>query len=222
MDHELILKLEAAYIADSMGTRRGRQQWEREQHLLSRAFWKPITDRGFLKTSQVDAENELLTIAQWKWPPTAAARVERDEKVVALITRESFRFASNDETSLAVHMLTYLRGVHTRMASAILTVFNPRRFTVLDVNSWKAMGRLARQKEILKAAAAGNNALDRPRTYAPYLHVCLELAAEHKVDLRRLDRALFMIGKYDLYPREKAVGWLESHRLPPPEPRRWC
>jgi hypothetical protein len=75
-------------------------------------------------------------------------------------------------------ILTLLDGVRVRMASALLTVADPQRFTILDVPS----------VETLRAhAELGPTWPD----YFPDLECCRDLAQRGGTDLRTLDRALW-------------------------------
>lgn len=80
-----------------------------------------------------------------------------------------------------------LSGVRVPVASALLLFMEPQAYTVLDVNAWETL------------QDSGNLYADLsddpdPDEYLRYLGVCHALAAELDVDLRTLDRALWVLG----------------------------
>lgn len=83
------------------------------------------------------------------------------------------------ETRSAFAVLMGLNGIAVPMASAILTALDQERFTVVDFRALEALG----------VPDADYSTLDF------YLHhyfpECVRLAAEHRVDLRTFDRALW-------------------------------
>jgi hypothetical protein len=104
------------------------------------------------------------------------------------------QFATNDDQSIAaaletvvtaaggaeaVAALTNLAGIGVPTASAILTAIFPEKYTVIDGLALRALGIADSQATF----------------YLLYNNFCRSLAAEHKIDLRTLDRALWQWGK---------------------------
>jgi hypothetical protein len=125
---------------------------------------------------------EFMTICTWK-SPRARSRLERnDGRRVRAITSLAFAPDAVERASV----LTSLSGVGEPIASAILAVWDPHRYTVFD---WRAT-------ETLEAAG-----LFRPgggvATLGLYLAVCRDLAQSLDLPgadvpkLRLLDRALW-------------------------------
>ena len=77
----------------------------------------------------------------------------------------------------AIAVLLGLQGVHVPVASAILTAIDPERYTVIDFRALEALGSKSKDRSV--------------NFYLVYLHACRQLAEEHQVTLRRLDRALW-------------------------------
>ena len=145
------------------------------------AFRCPIVNRGYLNMA------ELVEIVRWKSArSTTYVKRNTDEKQVTDVTREAF--ADHDPCS-AVRKLDRLHGVGARMASAILTVFDPCRYTVLDVRAWASLKMLGLRELGLHPSMS----LDSAETYAAYLAACKRLAVDHRVDLRTLDRCLWVL-----------------------------
>jgi len=144
------------------------------------SFRLPIVNRRYLKKA------ELITIVKWK-----AARVEgqarRNTKAeIANTTRDAF--AAQDACT-AVWVMDSLWGVGIRMASAILTVFDPCRYTVMDRRAWASLETLGLEEFGL----ADWMSLDSERTYQAYVNACTLIAKENEVDLRTLDRCLWAL-----------------------------
>jgi len=148
--------------------------------VLADAFRHPIVNRGYLN------KTELIEIVRWKSPRSETYAQRNSCEEVEEITLEAF--ADQDPCS-AVRKLDCLRGVGVRMASAILTVFDPCRYTVLDVRAWASLERLGLRELGLKTSMS----LDNAETYGAYLSACRRLAVEHGVSLRTLDRCLWVL-----------------------------
>jgi hypothetical protein len=135
-----------------------------------------IRSRGHL------TRGEFLTIGTWK-SPRARSRLERnDARRVRSITSLAFAPDAVERASV----LTALSGVGEPIASAVLAVWDPRRYTVFD---WRAT-------ETLQAAGLFRSRGGRV-TLGLYLSVCRELADRLDLPdagvprLRLLDRALW-------------------------------
>jgi len=114
------------------------------------------------------------------------------ERVLGLIDTNTeaeiastLRFASAPRTSekSAIDVLCRLHGVGIPVASAILTMIDPERYTIIDVRALESLG-----------VSRSENSIDYDY-YLAYLQKCRELAREHKVSLRTLDRALWQWSK---------------------------
>ena len=141
---------------------------------------------------------ELQAVMDWKYPPgkTRGLAARNGSEAVVEITREAF--AACDPID-AVSTLSRLHGVGVAMASAILTAFDPLRFTVIDKRAWNALEKL-NLIEPLGLSGLGDR-LGYFETYAAYLRACTQLADEAGVSLRSLDRCLWTLDERRLY------GW---------------
>ncbi|WP_433802982.1 hypothetical protein [Actinomycetospora sp. CA-084318] len=92
--------------------------------------------------------------------------------------RDLTRLAFVAPERLGYRILDLLSGVNVRMASALLTVWAPDRFTVID---FRALETLRARSEL-----SGPDP-----TYPEYLALCRTIAARVGTDLRTLDRALW-------------------------------
>ncbi len=153
---------------------------EYDLRVFAEAFRCPIVNRGYLNMA------ELIEIVRWKSPRSTTYAQRNTAKQVADLTREAF---AAQDPCIAARKLDCLHGVGVRMASAILTVFDPCRYTVLDVRAWASLQMLGLRELGLRPSMS----LDSAETYVAYLAACGRLAVEHRVDLRTLDRCLWVL-----------------------------
>ncbi len=121
---------------------------------------------------------EFLEVCRWK-----------SRRVSGLVARNSAVDVEQlTEVALAAperlrhRVLTLLTGVGVPVASALLMVSDPEKFTVIDFRSIEA---LQAHGELVGPAPA----------YFPYVLLCRELADRVGTDLRSLDRALWQWSK---------------------------
>jgi hypothetical protein len=127
-----------------------------------------------------DGALECLTrIGVWKSPRRAALLKENNPADIAEACRIALETSS---VGCAIAVMQSLRGVGAPMASAILTVLDPHRYTVID---WRALEALGRSD--LKPSV---------RVYPHYVDTCRRIAEDNKIDLRHLDHALWGWSKY--------------------------
>ena len=181
MDRDTILEGERAYLDNLDEGRR-----PLEQQLFEGGFASAILERGYLQP------HELASIARWKWYG-AATRVQsgNSPEIMERFTRAAI--AHHDDPRLAIWVLTYLYGVHVRMASAILAVLFPSDYTVMDARAFAALESLGWAPDLTQVFGdqpVPADFLDRASVYGAYLDTCAKLAAEFGVSLRTLDRFL--------------------------------
>lgn len=90
-------------------------------------------------------------------------------------------------------ILTRIHGIGIPIASAILAVCEPKKFTVVDSRAWAALKSLPKE-------VTGDLPDDPTATidaYLQYLDKCKELAREDGVSLRDFDRMLWGKDFYD-------------------------
>jgi hypothetical protein len=148
-----------------------------------------MRETGFGTAAQVGA------IVAWKSPRTRTYFKRNDPQDVADLTRLAFAAPPH----LRHRVLGLLHGVAPRVASAILTVYDPDQFTVFDFRAVESLHKLGH--------------LDSPRvaeiTYIRHVEECRSLATECGLPLRDLDRALWKWSKDD-YPAEPPTAGLGS------------
>ncbi len=133
-------------------------------------------------------KEQLLRIVKWKAARASGWAKRNDPETVKLVT--TWAFAALDPR-LAIHALTYLIGVRVRMASAILTVYAPEEYTVMDVRAWATLQTVGLEKVGLSTAMSPDD--EDCETYAAYLTACKRMAHNLGVSLRTLDRCLWAL-----------------------------
>jgi hypothetical protein len=123
----------------------------------------------------------LKIVIGWKSARIAGLIEENSPSAVA----KALRFATDKRTSekWAIETLCELKGVGIPVASAILTMVYPDRYTIIDFRALKALGI---------QRGAGEETAD---FYLEYLQGCRSLARDYKISLRTLDRALWQWSK---------------------------
>lgn len=117
---------------------------------------------------------DLAAVGDWKSVRIRSLLASNSDEDIRDITAMAFTAPER----LQHLILTLLRGVQVRAASALLTIWDPLRHTVMDVRSLGALH--------------GLGAIETTdMSYPSYLSVCREIAGRLDVDLRTLDRALW-------------------------------
>ncbi len=135
-----------------------------------------IATRGHLTAE------ELTRIGSWKSARATGYLGRNDPEDVIDITRLALSAGTPDR--LRHRVLMVLQGVGRPIASAVLTVWQPDRYTVIDVYAVAALHALGR----LDAAEVGGVG------FPEYLQACRAVVEElgDGITLRDLDRALWM------------------------------
>lgn len=136
------------------------------------------------------------------WTVNDIAWIVKDWKLESLPDAFSdFGDNSDDEIEDAIHQATQrttisgklealrtLNGIEIPVASSILVFMNPDRYTVLDKRAWTALYDIG----YVYDRGFDNDSIE---DYLVYLGTCRALACEYDVDLRTLDRVLWVMGK---------------------------
>lgn len=133
--------------------------------------------------------DDLEYIVEWKSGRFGGTNIESFNENSDRKVREAIDGALEANSVVRkLDCLTKLIGVRVRMATALLLFMDPQGYTVLDTKAWErllASGHL--QVELSTDPTAGE--------YLRYLGVCHSLAEELDVELRTLDRALWVLGE---------------------------
>lgn len=165
LDNSFVDEWAARYRAD-MGD---------EERELFAEVGPAVRKRGYL------TKDDFRRIGRWK-----TTRVSKILDTVPDVVIEQISRAAFSVTDERVSILSALPGVKQGRASAILTVWDPDRYTVID---WRAIQTLE------EAGYFTDWATDPP--YGAYLEVCRDISAKLSLQhidvtpLRELDRALW-------------------------------
>ena len=165
-------------------SRLGRSEIHRLTHLYN------LEDYLFEQVSRRFAEEQTLipfdffAIVIWK-----SSRVKTRVKKGLDDAGRTVRTLMNDVAKARrpedkVRLLTQLDGIGIPVASAILAVCYPSRFTVLDHRAWETLADC--DLEGLPGATPTT-----PESYVRYCEACARFAAREGVSLRDLDRDLW-------------------------------
>jgi len=124
-------------------------------------------------------KSTLKMIEDWKWGRKRGLVANNEEPFVREVTRTSL---TTRNERLKLEVLTLLNGVGIRMASTILYFLYPEECTIMD---WRAWESLKRFKEI------EGEITDTFESWRTYNHACRRIAAQNRVSLRELDKALW-------------------------------
>lgn len=132
------------------------------------------------------SRRNLETIFNWKTKGRGKSRLAKNtDGEIA----DALRLSVEAKTPrAAISVLTGLSGVDIPVASAILSVVSPSRYTIIDWRVMQALGLPARSGLTLKM-------------YLAYLEKCHNIASENGVTLRELDRAMWRWSKERGVPR---------------------
>lgn len=131
--------------------------------------------------------DELSKIGRWKAVRSTGYLARNDDGFVREVTTVAFARATPD--SIRHRVLRILDGVGNPMASAILTVWRPDQFTVLDFRAVGALRRLTALGLLGSPAPEGRSGT--LPGYGAYLAAYQPIADRLGVSYRDLDRALW-------------------------------
>ncbi|HEY6568254.1 MAG TPA: hypothetical protein VI341_12125 [Actinomycetota bacterium] len=123
---------------------------------------------------------DIEQVYRWK---SARAIGHFQKNAKPLVTRRVRSALAEPDEAVALATLVELHGVKARMASAILAVFRPERYTVMDRRAWESLTRHGLLPDV--------QSLSWQAAWPTYLAECRRIAGTHRVTLRELDRALW-------------------------------
>ena len=163
--------------------------------LIQRADNEVETKRLTKKFKQLKKERKefYLTLAEleeiFKWKlrsqygrQTKQRSVNTDKNIIS-ITRTAFEVIHPDEeyeTKLKLKLLTSIAGVEIPVASAILTLCFPDKYSVIDFRNWN---------QIYKSEKRKTNYT--PKEYSDYLKIIRKMAEEFEMTPQEIDIAIW-------------------------------
>jgi hypothetical protein len=158
--------------------------WELETHIFE-IIELAVRKAGFFTLPQ------FITVGYWKTPRQLTNYRKNDDARVREQTRKALGggLAILDRTT----ELSGLDGVRVPVASALLTVWNPNQFTIIDVLALKT---LSCSDERIDGIGFHEHSQTWCRRYDMYLRACDAIVSRLKpLTLRDVDRALWKWGQ---------------------------
>jgi hypothetical protein len=140
---------------------------------------QPALDAGKRIAKGACTRKNLQIVFDWKTRGRGRNRLKKNSDIEIEDALQTCKSVKTERAAVAV--LRGLNGVDVPVASAILTVIDPKRYTVIDFRALEALNQ-----------AMANPSVDY---YLRYLCVCRKIAQKNKTSLRKLDRALWQWSK---------------------------
>jgi hypothetical protein len=131
-------------------------------------------------------KEDLLKIVKWKmarlWAKRHLKEIEKnlDSKIIE-VTGKALK-VSDDKSR--IELLTEIHQVGVPLASTILSMLDPKKYAVVDINGWYAL--YGKEKKSFSA-----------NDFAVYNAKVRELCSRCSMTAREIDKALFMKGKIE-------------------------
>ena len=152
---------------------------ETEESNLERFLFGELSEK--IKLNNELEPDDFFKICEWKSTRTKTLVRTNPREHIQEVTRLAF----SSRESLRVPLLCILNGVRIPTASAILTVWRPKEYTIYDVRIRDAILSVSHHLLTDEAVEAARN------SYSSYLDVARKIANELDVSLRDLDKALW-------------------------------
>lgn len=137
---------------------------------------KIILKQGFIDKSKA------ISILKWKSPRPLRHYIKNSNEDFIQITKLAFE---QNRDRLKIHILTSLSGVNYPSASALLMFYNNENYPIIDIRVWKKLYDL----KLVKENPRGQNfTLNQ---WGKYIEIIRELATEHKLTARQVEKRLF-------------------------------
>jgi hypothetical protein len=132
--------------------------------------------QGFINKSQA------INILKWKSSRPLRHYSKNSDEDFIQITKLAFEQNSD---RLKIHILTSLSGVNYPSASALLMFYDKEKYPIIDIRVWK---QLYNHKLVKENSRGQNFTLNQ---WGKYIEIIRELATEHNVTARQVEKRLF-------------------------------
>lgn len=106
-------------------------------HFKEPLNWQSLFDKiNKVKTKGYLTKDEFFEICMWKSPRPKKYYLNNSEKIIREISKKVLITNSED---IKIRLLTSLKGVSIPVASAILTLLDPKNYGVIDIRVWKLL-----------------------------------------------------------------------------------
>ena len=152
-----------------------------KEYDLERQLFGEIS-KNFRKNKTLSNE-EFFKIIIWKSNRAKGkvlTGIKKNNKSVRRIMRDVYDTKNPEEK---IKILTKIKGIGLPIASAILTVCYPNKFTILDYRVWNI---LLKDKKV-----KGKNSPKTISEYLDYVDICKNYAKKLKLSLRDFDKTMW-------------------------------
>jgi len=160
-----------------------------EEYLFRDVSW------NFEKNKTLTRE-EFLAIIIWKSnrsKTNVVYGIEASESTVADLMAQVWEAADLNK----IELLTEIGGIAIPIASAILSVCYPRRFTVVDYRSCAALAKVLNVEPKALRKQLGGDPSAKPEAYLAYVERCKTEGERRGFDIRTFDQILWGMDFYE-------------------------
>ena len=154
------------------------EEWPDTANLIKE--FRAVKKRGWL------TREDLVKVCYWKSPRAIHYINANTPAFIKKITAEAL--GSRNEAHI-ISTLIQLKGVSIPMASALLTLVNPKRYGVMDIRVWQLLYQL---KEVHTNPGASGFSINE---WLQLLQILRNYAKKFKVSARDVERTLFLVHK---------------------------
>ena len=171
-------KLDRAFVLEYSERYNKNEESKLERNLFS-CVGPAVQRRGEYR------KDEFLQVCAWKTSRTKSLVNSNSENLIEELTRIAFSCSEELRTSI----LKILRGVSTPTASALLTVWRPDLYTIVDYRVLSSLKQLS-HSDLVKVSHESLS-----HSYVVYLTLMRKISIDLSCNLRSLDKALWMFDK---------------------------
>ena len=143
---------------------------------------KLIEELHEIKKRRFFTKEEFYKIAMWKSPRPKKLYLKNSEEEIENISKKVLSSNSLDEK---INLLTSLKGVSIAVASAILTIIEPKNYGIIDIRVWQLLHLYT---EVKTNPAGQGFKLD---DYKNYLIILKDYSKKFQINVRDIERILF-------------------------------
>lgn len=137
---------------------------------------KEVKQKGFF------TKDQFYKVVMWKSPRPKRYYLGNSEDKIIQISKSVLNSNSENEKII---LLTFLKGVSIAVASALLTIINPKDYGIIDIRVWQLLYLYGELK--IKPKGQGFNFED----YQKYLLILRKYAKQFNIGVRDVERIFF-------------------------------
>lgn len=139
-------------------------------------FLDDVNKKGYL------TKDQFYKVAMWKTPRPKKHYLKNSEKHIIKVLK--LVLDSQDDCE-KITLLISLKGVSIAVASALLTIINPKNYGIIDIRVWQLLYLYGEVNTKPKGQGFNLN------NYLDYLTILRKYASQFNVNVRDIERTLF-------------------------------